>query len=61
MKLVPVHLKLLPVHRLDDWNKVKFTLPNGTRLDLTANSNPKEVIFDGYNYTNINNSFKDSQ
>jgi hypothetical protein len=61
MKLVPVHLKFTGTPR-HDWNKVKFTLPNGTRLDLTANkANPKEVIFDGYNYTNINNSFKDSQ
>ena len=47
--------------RLNDWNQVKFKLPNGSILDLTANkTNPKEVIFDGYNYTNINNSFKDS-
>ncbi|MDG2433286.1 SprB repeat-containing protein, partial [Flavobacterium sp.] len=47
--------------RLNDWNQVKFKLPNGTNLNLTANkTNPKEVIFDGYNYTNINNSFKDS-
>jgi hypothetical protein len=58
---LPVHLKLFYRYTaLDDWNKVKFTLPM-VRLDLTANkANPKEVIFDGYNYTNINNSFKDS-
>jgi hypothetical protein len=44
--------------RLDDWNKEIYT--SQYHLDLTANkANPKEV--DGYNYTNINNSFKDSQ
>jgi uncharacterized repeat protein (TIGR01451 family) len=47
--------------RLNDWNQVKFSLPNGTALNLTANkADPREVIYDGYNYTNINNSFKDS-
>jgi gliding motility-associated-like protein len=47
--------------RLDDWNQVKFSLPNGTALNLTANkADPREVIFDGYNYSNINLSFKDS-
>ncbi|WP_308990629.1 T9SS type B sorting domain-containing protein [Mariniflexile litorale] len=52
--------------RLNDWNQVKFKLPTGGFIDLVADNNPDlageedDIIFDGYNYTNINNSFKDS-
>ncbi|MEN2403018.1 SprB repeat-containing protein, partial [Flavobacterium sp. MC2016-06] len=42
--------------RIEDWNTVKFKVPTGAYQDLTAD----KVIFDGYNYTNVQNSFKDS-
>ncbi len=52
--------------RIEDWNNIKFRIPGGTYVDLTADVNPDpvgeedDIIFDGYDYTNINNSFKDS-
>ncbi|MBP0902252.1 hypothetical protein ACFSKN_15265 [Mariniflexile gromovii] len=52
--------------RLNDWNQVKFKLPTGGFVDLVADNNPDpageedDIIFDGYDYSNINNSFKDS-
>ncbi|MRX70438.1 hypothetical protein GJU42_20870, partial [Flavobacterium resistens] len=41
---------------LDTWKTIKFKVPGGTYQNVTAD----EVIFDGYNYTNVQNSFKDS-
>jgi gliding motility-associated-like protein len=41
---------------LDSWKTVKLKVPGGSYQDITAD----EVIFDGYNYTNVQNSFKDS-
>lgn len=52
--------------RLNDWNQVKFKLPTGGYLDLSADNNADPagdedaIIFDGYNHSNINQSFKDS-
>ncbi|WP_136480938.1 T9SS type B sorting domain-containing protein [Cognatitamlana onchidii] len=52
--------------RLEDWNQVKFKLPTGGFIDLVADNNPDpvgeedDIIFDGYDPVNINNSFKDS-
>ena len=52
--------------RLNDWNQVKFKLPTGGFIDLVADNNPDpvgeedDIIFDGYDPVNINNSFKDS-
>ncbi|MGA9239428.1 MAG: hypothetical protein WBV75_10230, partial [Robiginitalea sp.] len=52
--------------RLEDWNEIKFRLPGGSYVDLVADNNPDpvgeedDIIFDGYNPGNINNSFKDS-
>ncbi|WP_354680756.1 hypothetical protein, partial [Mariniflexile fucanivorans] len=52
--------------RLNDWNQVKFKLPTGGFVDLVADTNTDpvgeedDIIFDGYDYSNINNSFKDS-
>ncbi|MGB5319761.1 T9SS type B sorting domain-containing protein [Eudoraea sp.] len=52
--------------RIEDWNNIKFRIPGGTYVDLTADTNvdpvgdEDDIIFDGYDYTNINNSFKDS-
>ncbi|MEN2414582.1 T9SS type B sorting domain-containing protein [Flavobacterium mesophilum] len=40
----------------DTWKTIKFKTPGGTYQNVTAD----EVIFDGYNYTNVQNSFKDS-
>ncbi|WP_163398687.1 hypothetical protein, partial [Flavobacterium fluviatile] len=42
--------------RVEDWKNIKFKLPVGGYQNITAD----EVIFDGYNYTNVQNSFKDS-
>ncbi|MBZ4044771.1 beta strand repeat-containing protein, partial [Flavobacterium hibisci] len=42
--------------RIEDWKNIKFKLPVGGYQNITAD----EVIFDGYNYTNVQNSFKDS-
>ena len=52
--------------RLEDWNEIKFRLPGGSYVDLVADNNPDpvgeedDIIFDGYDPVNINNSFKDS-
>ncbi|WP_171946659.1 hypothetical protein [Flaviramulus basaltis] len=52
--------------RLEDWNQVKFKLPTGGFIDLVADNNADpvgeedDIIFDGYDSGNINNSFKDS-
>ncbi|WP_276389030.1 T9SS type B sorting domain-containing protein [Eudoraea chungangensis] len=52
--------------RIEDWNNIKFRIPGGSYVDLTADTNADpvgdedDIIFDGYDYTNINNSFKDS-
>ncbi|WP_157757585.1 T9SS type B sorting domain-containing protein [Pseudalgibacter alginicilyticus] len=52
--------------RYDDWNEIKFKLPTGGFIDLVADNDPDpsgeedDIIFDGYDYSNINNSFKDS-
>lgn len=49
--------------REDDWNKVKFKVPNGSYVELIASkTDKKEVIFDGYkkNGSNVSDSFKDS-
>ncbi|WP_194766423.1 T9SS type B sorting domain-containing protein [Tamlana sp. I1] len=52
--------------RIEDWNNIKFRLPTGGFIDLTADNDPDpvgeedEIIFDGYDYNNINNSVKDS-
>jgi len=52
--------------RFNDWNQVKFKLPGGNYINLTADNNADAageedaIIFDGYNATNISNSFKDS-
>ena len=52
--------------RYEDWNQVKFKLPTGGFIDLVADNDADAVgeedaiIFDGYDATNINNSFKDS-
>jgi len=52
--------------RIEDWFNIKFQIPGGTYVDLTADTaadpvgQEDDIIFDGYDYTNINNSFKDS-
>ncbi|MCC5654590.1 T9SS type B sorting domain-containing protein [Nostoc sp. XA013] len=52
--------------RFNDWNQVKFKLPGGAYINLTADNNPDPagdedaIIFDGYNPSNIAASFKDS-
>tara|TARA_R110002049_G_scaffold309289_2_gene520264 strand:- start:47523 stop:55880 length:8358 start_codon:yes stop_codon:yes gene_type:complete len=52
--------------RLNDWNQIKFKLPTGGFMDLVADNNPDpvgdedDIIFDGYDYSDITNSFKDS-
>ncbi|MGB5508263.1 hypothetical protein, partial [Robiginitalea sp.] len=52
--------------RFEDWNEIKFRLPGGSYVDLVADNNPDpvgeedDIIFDGYDPVNINNSFKDS-
>ncbi len=52
--------------RIEDWFNVRFQVPGGTYVDLTADTaadpvgQEDDIIYDGYNYTNINNSFKDS-
>ena len=54
--------------RLDDWNQVKFRLPTGDFIDLTADNDADpmgeedDIIFDGYEYygPGVENSFKDS-
>ncbi len=52
--------------RLEDWNQIKFRIPGGNYVDLIADTaadpvgEEDDIIFNGYNYTNINNSFKDS-
>ncbi|MCM5662288.1 T9SS type B sorting domain-containing protein [Galbibacter mesophilus] len=52
--------------RYSSWNQIKFKLPGGNYIDIVADNNPDpegeedDIIFDGYDYDNINNSFKDS-
>ncbi|MCM4173019.1 hypothetical protein DHD32_16160 [Arenibacter sp. TNZ] len=52
--------------RIEDWFNIKFKVPGGSYIDLTADTAPDpfgeedDIIFDGYDYSNINNSFKDS-
>lgn len=52
--------------RKNDWNEVLFKVPNGDYVKLVADNNPDpvgdedQIIFDGYDPVNINNSFKDS-
>jgi gliding motility-associated-like protein/uncharacterized repeat protein (TIGR01451 family) len=52
--------------RIEDWNQVRFRMPGGAYIDLVADANPDppgeedDIIFDGYDPVNINNSFKDS-
>ena len=52
--------------RIEDWNQIKFKLPTGGFIDLEADNNADpvgdedDIIFDGYDAVNINNSFKDS-
>ncbi len=52
--------------RIEDWNQIKFKVPGGNYVNLSADTaadpvgEEDDIIFDGYNYTNINNSFKDS-
>ncbi len=52
--------------RIEDWNQIKFKLPSGAYIDLSADTAPDpvgeedDIIFDGYDPVNINNSFKDS-
>ncbi|MNJ86960.1 bacterial transduction protein [compost metagenome] len=52
--------------RFNDWNQVKFKLPGGAYLNLSADNNADPagdedaIIFDGYNAANISASFKDS-
>ena len=52
--------------RIEDWNQIKFKLPTGGFIDLEADNNADpvgeedDIIFDGYDPVNINNSFKDS-
>ena len=52
--------------RLEDWNQIKFRLPTGGFIDLVADNSADppgdedDIIFDGYDPVNINNSFKDS-
>ena len=52
--------------RIEDWFNIKFKIPGGSYVDLTADTaadpigNEDDIIFDGYDYNDINNSFKDS-
>lgn len=52
--------------RIEDWFNIKFKVPGGNYVDLTADTTADpageedDIIFDGYDYSNINNSFKDS-
>lgn len=52
--------------RIEDWNQIKFRIPGGAYVDLVADTAPDlpgeedDIIFDGFDHTNINNSFKDS-
>ncbi|WP_069859212.1 T9SS type B sorting domain-containing protein [Arenibacter sp. NBRC 103722] len=52
--------------RVEDWFNIKFKIPGGAYVDLSADSavdvigEEDDIIFDGYDYSNINNSFKDS-
>lgn len=52
--------------RIEDWFNIKFQVPGGSYVDLTADTaadtpgQEDDIIYDGYNYSNINNSFKDS-
>ncbi|WP_343486871.1 T9SS type B sorting domain-containing protein [Allomuricauda sp. d1] len=52
--------------RIEDWFNIKFMVPGGAYVDLTADTaadpvgQEDDIIFDGYDYSNINNSFKDS-
>ncbi|WP_445383587.1 T9SS type B sorting domain-containing protein [Robiginitalea sp. IMCC43444] len=52
--------------RIEDWNQIKFRLPGGSYIDLSADTaadpagDEDDIIFDGYDPSNINNSFKDS-
>jgi gliding motility-associated-like protein len=52
--------------RIEDWNQVKFRLPSGGFIDLVADTaadpvgEEDDIIFDGLDPVNINNSFKDS-
>lgn len=49
--------------RMNDWNNVKFKLPGGAYIDLTADTaadpvgQEDDIIFDGYNAANPNSSF----
>ena len=52
--------------RFEDWNEIKFRVPGGSYVDLVADTaadpagEEDDIIFDGYDPVNINNSFKDS-
>jgi gliding motility-associated-like protein len=52
--------------RFEDWNEVKFKLPTGDFVDLVADTatdpvgEEDDIIFDGLDPDDINNSFKDS-
>ncbi|RYJ53300.1 T9SS type B sorting domain-containing protein [Flavobacterium petrolei] len=52
--------------RKNDWNQVKFKVPGGAYVDLVADNSADpvgdedQIIYDGYDPVNINNSFKDS-
>lgn len=52
--------------RFEDWNEIKFRMPGGSYIDLVADNaadpagEEDDIIFDGYDPVNINNSFKDS-
>ncbi|MFH4967641.1 T9SS type B sorting domain-containing protein [Gaetbulibacter sp. M240] len=54
--------------RLEDWNQIKFKIPNGDFIDLIADNNvdpageEDDIIFDGFEYygSGVTNSFKDS-
>lgn len=49
--------------RMNDWNNVKFKVPGGAYVDLTADTaadpvgQEDDIIFDGYNAANPSNSF----
>ncbi len=52
--------------RIEDWFNIKFRVPGGSYVDLTADTaadtagQEDDIIYDGYDPVNINNSFKDS-
>ncbi|SKB44759.1 gliding motility-associated C-terminal domain-containing protein [Maribacter arcticus] len=52
--------------RIEDWFTIKFKIPGGSYVELTADTtadpigDEDDIIFDGYDYNDINNSFKDS-